>query len=77
MEKILIDYGFLGIAVIGLCTYVLILHRSARDDQKIAREERKEWQGIATNGHEAIRQHTEVLTKLTTLLETTRERIHA
>lgn len=76
MEKILVDYGFLGIAVIGLCTYIMILHKSARDDQKVAREERKEWQGIAKDGHEAIRQHTDVLSRLTTLLETTREKIH-
>lgn len=64
------QYGFLGIAVVALAIYIMILHKATQEDKKLDREERKTWQEIAENGHIAIKEHTEVLTRLSTLLET-------
>lgn len=76
--KELLNYGVLGIAVIGLATYIWLMQRRAeRQDaqrEQVAREERLEWQIITKDGNAATREHTNVLVGLKTLLETTRER---
>ena len=60
LGEILLNYGALGVMVIGLSWYIL-----RRDKEN--KEERKEWQAALNN-------NTNVLTAIKTLLETTRER---
>jgi len=60
LGEILLNYGALGVMVVGLSWYIL-----RRDKEN--KEERKEWQTALNN-------NTNVLTAIKTLLETTRER---
>ena len=65
--KALLNYGVLGIVVIGLAYWIKYL-----SDQ--AREERKEWQKLAEKINESQNKNTDILSALKTLIETTREK---
>jgi len=73
METVLLQYGILGVVVLGLSGYILRIESRHR-------KERKEWQDIQSSQfkrmnelgdetNEVIREHTNMLSGLKTLLE--------
>lgn len=78
MDAVLLQYGILGAVVVGLSSYILKIEARHR-------KERKEWQEIASNQfkrmndlgdetNQVIREHTNILSGLKTLLENRRTR---
>lgn len=78
MEMVFLQYGILGVVVIGLSGYILKIEARHR-------KERKEWQETAANQfkrmnelsdqtNDIIREHTNILSGLKTLLEIRRPR---
>ena len=60
------DYGFAGLAVLGLTIFLLRYMRATREDMRhlsdLHREERKEWQEANTRSSEGLERAIDALT---------------
>lgn len=76
--KELINYGTLGLAVIGLVVYIRYLHN--RQDREMSerrtdlKEINEQWRILTREGHQAIKENTSVVAALKQMFESTREK---
>ena len=60
------DYGFAGLAVLGLAIFLLRYMRASREDMRhlsdLHREERKEWLEVTTRSNEGLERAMDALT---------------
>ena len=60
------DYGFAGLAVLGLTIFLLRYMRASREDMRhlsdLHREERKEWLEVTTRSNEGLERALDALT---------------
>lgn len=73
MEKEWIQYGVLGLVVIGMAYYILLIEKERskeRDEwREILLNQQERLHDIADENNKIIREHTNVLIGLKTLLE--------
>jgi hypothetical protein len=76
--KELLNYGVLGLSVIGLVAYIRYLHKRQDREMEERRNDLKEinsqWRELTREGHQAIRENTSVVASLKQLFETTRDK---
>jgi len=76
MEKEWLQYGVLGLVVIGMAYYILYIERERSKERKEWREVLEKQQervnDIADENNKIIREHTNILIGLKTLLENRR-----
>lgn len=80
MDKVIqgfIDNGVLGLIVVGLAWYIFYLHnmyqKSMKDLVDRSDKAQGEWQDIAKDNHDAVKENTGVLQTLKTLIENLRK----
>ena len=66
LTSTLADYGFAGLAVLGLSIFLLRYMRTTREDMRHLsdqhREERKEWLEVTTRSNEGLERALDALT---------------
>ena len=77
--KELFNYGVLGLAVIGLCVYIYLLHKKSIRSEKSHREERKEWRSESKDQYNVLvntsKENMSIVSGLKTIMESVERRL--
>lgn len=76
LNDVALQYGFIGIAVIGLASYIIKIesrHKKERDEwRKMIERQNERTDKMTDENNKVIREHSNILSGLKTLLESRR-----